>query len=150
MTTAKWTSKWIPIQERSRIYTILLPDLMERGVCQCGVEMLLPCRSKGEHSMPKVSHVMRNNSSRYILFSKLECVPGFHLCKNNLVGCWYSIPNVQIMGDHSVLNNSGLNKTTEVTSHNFACSSQYCKPNSLHIIVHLRLKLGVIIMDYDW
>jgi hypothetical protein len=27
------------------------------------------------------------------------------------------------MGDHSVLNNSGLNKTTESTSHNFAYHS---------------------------
>jgi hypothetical protein len=50
-------------------------------------------------------------------------------------------------GDHSVLKNSGLNKTTEVTSHNFAYHSQYCKPNSLHIIADLRLKLGVMSMD---
>jgi hypothetical protein len=36
MTTAKSTS----IQERSRSYSILLQDLMKRGVCMCGVEML--------------------------------------------------------------------------------------------------------------
>jgi len=29
------------ILESSRICTILLQDLMKRGVCQCGVEMLL-------------------------------------------------------------------------------------------------------------
>jgi hypothetical protein len=34
MTTAKWTS----IQDRSRIYAILLQDSMKRGVCRCGVE----------------------------------------------------------------------------------------------------------------
>jgi hypothetical protein len=45
-------------------------------------------------------------------------------------------------GDDSVLNNSGLNKTTEVTSHNFAYHSQYCKPNSLHIIVHFEVEVG--------
>jgi hypothetical protein len=33
MTTAKWTS----LQERRRIYAILLQDLMKRGVCWCGV-----------------------------------------------------------------------------------------------------------------
>jgi len=32
MTTAKWTS----IQERSRIYAILLQDVTKRGVCRCG------------------------------------------------------------------------------------------------------------------
>jgi hypothetical protein len=37
MTTAKWTS----IGERIRIYAILSQDLMKRGVCWCGVEMLL-------------------------------------------------------------------------------------------------------------
>jgi hypothetical protein len=37
MTTAKWTS----IQERSRIYAILLQDLTKRAACRCGVEMLL-------------------------------------------------------------------------------------------------------------
>jgi hypothetical protein len=37
MTTAKWTS----IPERSRIYGILLQDLMKRGACRCGMEMLL-------------------------------------------------------------------------------------------------------------
>jgi hypothetical protein len=36
MTTAKWTS----IQERSKVYTILLQDLMIRVVCRCGVDML--------------------------------------------------------------------------------------------------------------
>jgi hypothetical protein len=45
-------------------------------------------------------------------------------------------------GDDSVLDNSGLNKTTEVTSHNFAYHSQYCKPNSLHIIVHFEVEVG--------
>jgi hypothetical protein len=35
MTIAKWTS----IQECSRIYTILLQDLMKMGVCRWGVEM---------------------------------------------------------------------------------------------------------------
>jgi hypothetical protein len=37
MTTAKSTS----IQERSRIYAILLQDLMKRGVCRRAVKMLL-------------------------------------------------------------------------------------------------------------
>jgi hypothetical protein len=37
MTTAKTTS----IPESSRIYTILLQDVMERGVCNCALEMLL-------------------------------------------------------------------------------------------------------------
>jgi hypothetical protein len=35
MTTAKWAS----VQERGRIYPILLQDLMKMGVCRCGVEM---------------------------------------------------------------------------------------------------------------
>jgi hypothetical protein len=38
MATAKWTS----IKERSRIYAILLQDLMKRGVCRLGLEMVLP------------------------------------------------------------------------------------------------------------
>jgi hypothetical protein len=37
MTTAKSTS----IQELSRLYAILLQDLMERGVCRRALEMLL-------------------------------------------------------------------------------------------------------------
>jgi hypothetical protein len=35
VTIAKWTS----IQGRSKIYVILLQDLMKRGVCKHGVEM---------------------------------------------------------------------------------------------------------------
>jgi hypothetical protein len=37
MTTAKSPS----IQERSRLYVIMLQDLMKRGVCRRAVEMLL-------------------------------------------------------------------------------------------------------------
>jgi hypothetical protein len=34
------TAKWVSIQEHSRVYTILLQDIMKRGVCRCEVEML--------------------------------------------------------------------------------------------------------------
>jgi hypothetical protein len=37
MTPAKWTS----IPDHNTIYAILLQDLMKRGACRCGVEMLL-------------------------------------------------------------------------------------------------------------
>jgi hypothetical protein len=40
------TAKLTPIQECSRIYTIMLQDLMKRGVCRHAVEMLLVCRLK--------------------------------------------------------------------------------------------------------
>jgi hypothetical protein len=35
------TAKWPPIQGRSRIYAMMLQDLMKRGVCRRVVEMLL-------------------------------------------------------------------------------------------------------------
>jgi hypothetical protein len=41
MTTAKWTINNNTREQSSRICTILLQDLMKRGVCGCGVEMLL-------------------------------------------------------------------------------------------------------------
>lgn len=38
-------TKWTSIEERSRVYAILLHDLMKRGVCTCWVELLQlhPC-----------------------------------------------------------------------------------------------------------
>jgi hypothetical protein len=57
MTTAKWTS----IQERSRIHAIVLQDLMKRGVCRCGVEMLLESL---EFSTPGTMGVFRERGKK--------------------------------------------------------------------------------------
>jgi ATP/ADP translocase len=52
MTTAKWTI----ITREQRICTILLQDLMKRGVCWCGVEMpsvLTQCKEQLEFCFHK-------------------------------------------------------------------------------------------------